>query len=303
MKYFKVNDKKASKIIAGCMRYDSFSEDDIDRHVKLALDNGINFFDHADIYGKGKSQEVFGKFLSKNTNLRDSMIIQSKCGITDGRYDFSKEHIIESVEKSLKDLKTDYLDVLLLHRPDLLMDVEEVNKAFNKLKEEGKVLSFGVSNFNSKRIELLQKGLDEKLEYNQLQFSPVHTPMLDHIILTNTKFEGSSDFDGEVFDYCMLNDIKLQAWSPFQYGFIEDTYIGNDKYKKLNEKLEELSEKYKVSVNAIVIAWIMRLPYKIKPVVGTTNTNRLVEMTRGVDVDLTRKEWYDIYTSAGHCII
>lgn len=303
MKYFEFDGKKVSELIAGCMRYDGMDQEDLDRHVKTALDNGINFFDHADIYGKGKSQEVFGKFLEKNKTLRQSMIIQSKCGITKGRFDFSKEHIIESVEKSLKDLKTDHLDVLLLHRPDLLMEVEEVNDTFNKLKKEGKVLNFGVSNFPARRIELLQKGLDEKLVFNQLQFSPVHALALEHIALTNTKFEGSADTDGEVFDYCKLNNIKIQAWSPFQHGFIEGTFIGNSDYKKLNDKLEELAEKYQVGVNAIVVAWIMRLPYKIKPVIGTTNTKRLLDAIKGADIELTREEWYDIYKASGHEII
>lgn len=303
MKYFEFDGKKVSELIAGCMRYDSMEESALDRHIKTAMEAGINFFDHADIYGKGKSQVVFGEFLENNKGLRDQMIIQSKCGITNGRYDFSKKHIIESVEKSLKDLKTDHLDILLLHRPDLLMDVEEVNDAFNSLKKEGKVLSFGVSNFNSKRMELLQIGLDEKLIFNQLQFSPVHAPMLDHVVLTNTKFDGSADLDGEVFDYCMLNDVQIQAWSPFQHGFIEGTYIGNDDYKELNQVLKTLADKYQVSVNAIVVAWIMRLPYQIKPVLGTTNTERLVETIKGADIVLSREEWYDLYKAAGHPII
>lgn len=303
MKYFEFDGKKVSELIAGCMRYDSMEESALDRHIKTAMEAGINFFDHADIYGKGKSQVVFGEFLENNKGLRDQMIIQSKCGITNGRYDFSKKHIIESVEKSLKDLKTDHLDILLLHRPDLLMDVEEVNDAFNSLKKEGKVLSFGVSNFNSKRMELLQIGLDEKLIFNQLQFSPVHAPMLDHVVLTNTNFDGSADLDGEVFDYCMLNDVQIQAWSPFQHGFIEGTYIGNDDYKELNQVLKTLADKYQVSVNAIVVAWIMRLPYQIKPVLGTTNTERLVETIKGADIVLSREEWYDLYKAAGHPII
>lgn len=303
MKYFDFEGKKVSQVIAGCMRYDSMEEKALDRHIKTALDHGVNFFDHADIYGKGKSQEVFGNFLEKNKALRQDMILQSKCGITDGRFDFSKDHIRESVEKSLKDLKTDYLDVLLLHRPDLLMDEGEVNEIFNDLKKEGKVLNFGVSNFPARRIELLQRGLDEKLVFNQLQFSPVHALSLEHIALANTKFEGSADTDGEVFDYCMLNDIKIQAWSPFQHGFIEGTFIGNDDYKELNEKLNELAEKYKVGVNAIVVAWIRRLPYDINPVLGTTNTERLVDGIKGADIELSRKEWYDIYKAAGHEII
>ncbi|MDD7304964.1 MAG: aldo/keto reductase [Peptoniphilaceae bacterium] len=303
MKYFDFYGKKASSLIAGCMRYDSFAYDKLESHVKTAMDKGINFFDHADIYGGGQSQVVFGEFLGKNKDLRSKMIIQSKCGISSGRFDFSKEHIIKSVEKTLTDLKTDYLDILLLHRPDLLMDVEEVNETFNLLKKEGKVLHFGVSNFPSKRIELLQRGLDEKIAFNQMQFSPVHALGLDHIALANTKFENSSDRDGEVFDYCILNDIKIQAWSPFQYGFIEGTYIGNDEYKDLNIKLNELAEKYQVGVNAIVLAWIMRLPYDIKPIVGTTNTKRLIDCIKGADITLGREEWYDIYKAAGHSII
>lgn len=303
MKYFEFDGKNISEVIAGCMRYDQMGEEDLDRHIKTALDNGLNFFDHADIYGKGKSQLVFGNFLEKNKGIREKMILQSKVGITEGRYDFSKDHIISSVNKSLKDLKTDYLDILLLHRPDLLMEVDEVNEAFNELKKDGKVLNFGVSNFNSTRIEILQRGLDEKLYFNQLQFSPVHTPALDHIVLTNTKFDGAENLDGEVFDYCMLNNISIQAWSPFQHGFIEGSFVVNDDYKALNKKLEDLADKYQVGVNAIVVAWIIRLPYHIKPVIGTTNTQRLLDAMSGADIDLSREEWYEIYKAAGHDII
>ncbi|MDO4594050.1 MAG: aldo/keto reductase [Tissierellia bacterium] len=303
MKYLDLKDKKISTIVAGCMRYTELSKNEFDTHIKTALDNGINYFDHADIYADGKAQEVFGDFLKENPSLREKMIIQSKCGITKGIYDFSKEHILNSVKESLKALNTDYLDVLLLHRPDALMEVFEVNEAFNQLKKEGLVKYFGVSNFNSMKVKLLKNGLDEKIRFNQLQFSPAHCTMITHSILTNTPYENARDMDGEILDYSNLNNIRIQAWSPYQYGFMEDTFVDSPKYEKLNEKLEELAKKYEVGKNSIVSAWITRMPQGIQTIAGTTNTDRLLEVIKGADIKLTRKEWYEIYEAAGNKII
>ncbi|MCR6513338.1 aldo/keto reductase [Clostridium sp. LY3-2] len=291
----------ASEIGLGCMRIAELSKDKAEVLIKTALENGINFFDHADIYAGGRSEELFSKAINMDSNIREKMIIQSKCGIIPGEmYDFSKDHILSSVDKSLKRLKTDYLDTFLLHRPDILVEPEEVAEAFSILKKSGKVKRFGVSNHTPYQIELLNKYLDEKLIVNQLQFGIMHTGMLDSGVNMNMKNEASLDRDGYVLDYCRLNDITIQAWSPYQYGFFEGVFLNNDKFKKLNEKIDEIAKKYNVSNTVIATAWILRHPAKIQTIVGTTNSDRLKDISNASNVVLTRKEWYEIYLAAGN---
>lgn len=291
----------ASEIGLGCMRIAELSKDKAEVLIKTALENGINFFDHADIYAGGRSEELFSEAINMDSNIREKMIIQSKCGIIPGEmYDFSKDHILSSVDKSLKRLKTDYLDTFLLHRPDILVEPEEVAEAFSILKKSGKVKRFGVSNHTPYQIELLNKYLDEKLIVNQLQFGIMHTGMLDSGVNMNMKNEASLDRDGYVLDYCRLNDITIQAWSPYQYGFFEGVFLNNDKFKKLNEKIDEIAKKYNVSNTVIATAWILRHPAKIQTIVGTTNSDRLKDISKASNVVLTRKEWYEIYLAAGN---
>lgn len=291
----------ASEIGLGCMRIAELSKDKAEVLIKTALENGINFFDHADIYAGGRSEELFSEAISMDSNIREKMIIQSKCGIIPGEmYDFSKDHILSSVDKSLKRLKTDYLDTFLLHRPDILVEPEEVAEAFSILKKSGKVKRFGVSNHTPYQIELLNKYLDEKLIVNQLQFGIMHTGMLDSGVNMNMENEASLDRDGYVLDYCRLNDITIQAWSPYQYGFFEGVFLNNDKFKKLNEKINEIAKKYNVSNTVIATAWILRHPAKIQTIVGTTNSDRLKDISSASNVVLTRKEWYEIYLAAGN---
>ncbi|MGL6186325.1 MAG: aldo/keto reductase [Clostridium chrysemydis] len=291
----------ASEIGLGCMRIAELSKDKAEVLIKTALENGINFFDHADIYAGGRSEELFSEAINMDSNIREKMIIQSKCGIIPGEmYDFSKDHILSSVDKSLKRLKTDYLDTFLLHRPDILVEPEEVAEAFSILKKSGKVKRFGVSNHTPYQIELLNKYLDEKLIVNQLQFGIMHTGMLDSGVNMNMKNEASLDRDGYVLDYCRLNDITIQAWSPYQYGFFEGVFLNNDKFKKLNEKIDEIAKKYNVSNTVIATAWILRHPAKIQTIVGTTNSDRLKDISNASNVVLTRKEWYEIYLAAGN---
>lgn len=291
----------ASEIGLGCMRIAELSKDKAEVLIKTALENGINFFDHADIYAGGRSEELFSEAINMDSNIREKMIIQSKCGIIPGEmYDFSKDHILSSVDKSLKRLKTDYLDTFLLHRPDILVEPEEVAEAFTILKKSGKVKRFGVSNHTPYQIELLNKYLDEKLIVNQLQFGIMHTGMLDSGVNMNMKNEASLDRDGYVLDYCRLNDITIQAWSPYQYGFFEGVFLNNDKFKKLNEKIDEIAKKYNVSNTVIATAWILRHPAKIQTIVGTTNSDRLKDISNASNVVLTRKEWYEIYLAAGN---
>lgn len=292
----------ASEIGLGCMRIASLDKNEVNNLINTALDCGINFFDHADIYGQGKSEEIFSESLSMSPSLREKIILQSKCAIRPGMYDYSKEHILNSVDGILKRLKTDYLDILLLHRPDTLMEPEEVSEAFEKLYDEGKVRNFGVSNHNSMQIELLNKYLKNKITINQLQFSIMHTGIIDSGLNVNMKNSPAIDRDNSILEYCRLNDITIQAWSPYQYGFFEGTFIDNPKFPELNKKLKELAEKYNVSSTAIATAWILRHPAKIQTIVGTTNENRLRDICTASNLNLTRQEWYEIYLSAGNML-
>ena len=290
----------ASAIAAGCMRINRFGVEEADRFVRNALDCGVNFFDHANIYGGGACETVFGKVLERDPGLREKLVLQSKCGIRTGMYDFSKNHIVTCVEDSLRRLHTDHLDFLLLHRPDALMEPEEVGEAFAELEREGKVLHFGVSNFNARQLELLQSGVKQPLCANQMQFSLMHTGMISHALETNTQFPHSADRDGEILDYCRLHQVTMQAWSPFQYGFFEGVFVDNEKFPELNQKLQELSGKYGVSKSALAVAWILRHPARMQVIVGTTNLDRMRDIAAACSVDLSREDWYALYLAAGN---
>lgn len=302
MKKIKIgnSDLNASEISLGCMRISSLSKTDANNLINTALDEGIDFFDHADIYGGGRSEEVFSDVIDMNPRIRERMIIQTKCGIRQGYFDFSKEHILNSVDGSLKRLKTDYIDVLLLHRPDALVEPEEVAEAFTKLKESGKVRYFGVSNQTPMQIELLSRYVKQRLIINQLQFSITETRLIDQGLHLNMNIDEAIDRDASILDYCRLKDITIQAWSPFQYGFFEGVFLDNDKFPELNKKIDELAQAKGVKNTAIAIAWILRHPAKIQPIVGTTNAGRLKDICRASDITLTRPEWYDIYKAAGN---
>lgn len=291
---------KASEIAIGCMRIAGLEKSQASSLINTALEEGINFFDHADIYGGGKSEEVFADAIEMNPSIREKMIIQTKCGIRKGFYDFSKEHIISSVDASLKRLKTEYVDTLLLHRPDTLMEPEEVSEAFTKLYNEGKVRYFGVSNHNAMQIELLNKYLNNKVIINQLQFSVMHTGIIDSGLNVNMKIDPSIDRDGSILEYCRLKDITIQAWSPYQYGFFEGVFLDNDKFPELNEKINEIAAAKDVSNTAIATAWILRHPAKIQTVVGTTSEKRIKEICKASNIELSRQEWYEIYLAAGN---
>lgn len=290
----------ASEISLGCMRIANLTNKDASTLIHTALDEGINFFDHADIYAGGKAEEVFAKAIGTDLALREKIMIQTKCGIRQGYFDFSKEHILASVDKSLKRLNTEYIDVLLLHRPDALMEPEEVAEAFNILQNNGKVRHFGVSNQNPMQIELLSRYLDQKLIINQLQFSITNTGMIDSGINVNMEIDSSINRDGSILDYCRLKDITIQAWSPFQYGFFQGVFLDNDKFPELNKTIDKLAEIKGVTNSAIAIAWILRHPAKIQPIVGTTNVIRLKEICRASEIEITRQEWYEIYKAAGN---
>lgn len=291
---------QAPAIALGCMRINSLEQKEADHLLHTALEHGVNFFDHADIYGGGKAESFFAQALPMTPSIREKILIQSKCSILPGvAYDCSKEHILESVDGILKRLNTEYLDILLLHRPDALVEPEEVAEAFHILKNSGKVRHFGVSNHSSRQIALLERFLGEKLIIDQLQLSIAHCPMIDAGLNVNIANDRAADRDGEVLDYCRLNDITIQAWSPFQYGMFQGTFLGSEKFPELNAKINELAEKYDATPNAIAVAWILRHPAGIQAIVGTTSAQRLEGICKAGEFQLTRKEWYELYLAAG----
>ena len=291
---------EVSEIGLGCMRIAGKEKNVAEKIVKTSLEEGINFFDHADIYGGGKSEEVFAEAINMKADIREKIILQTKCSIRQGFFDYSKEHIINSVDASLKRLKTDYVDSLLLHRPDTLMEPEEVSEAFSELYKKGKVKHFGVSNHNPMQIELLNKYLENKIIINQLQFSIMHTGMIDSGLNVNMKIDPSIDRDGSILEYCRLKDITIKDWSPFQYGFFEGAFLDNDKFPELNKKINEIAQIKGVTNSAIATAWILRHPAKIQTIVGTMNSNRLKDICAASNIQLTRQEWYEIYLAAGN---
>lgn len=287
-------------VAVGCMRISDMSEKEVSAFVDTAFENGANFFDHADIYGGGKSETVFGKAITPS--MRENIFIQTKCGIRKGQFDFSYEHIINSVNGSLERLGTEYIDVLLLHRPDALMEPEEVAKAFDELKSSGKVRHFGVSNQNPYQMKLLQSCLDMPICANQLQFSIMHAPMIQSGINVNMYNDSAVNRDGGVLDFCRLNKITIQPWSPMQYGFFKGCFVDNEEFPELNKTLENIGNKYGVSKTTISFAWILRHPAKMQPITGTTNLTRLKDCIKASEIELTREEWYEIYRSAGNVL-
>ena len=288
-----------SAVAMGCMRLDGAKEAP-DRVIGAALELGIDCFDHADIYGGGRCEELFGHWLAAHPSLRDGIVIQTKCGIRKGCYDFSKEHILSAVEGSLRRLRTDHADVLLLHRPDTLMEPEEVAAAFDALEQAGKVRFFGVSNHNPMQIRLLQTAVKQPLIVNQLQFSVPECGLVTAGLNVNMKNDESVMHDGSALEYHRLKGITIQAWSPFQGGFFKGPFVGDrEKYPALNDKLDELAGKYGVSPLAVAAAWILRHPAKMQVVSGSVNPARMREIAAGADVELTREDWYAVYLAAG----
>ena len=287
----------ASQIALGCMRISNMEIRDIANLIENAYGEGINFFDHADIYGAGLCEEKFAKALKLTDIKREDIILQSKCAIVPGvMYDFSKEYILNSVDGILNRLDTDYIDVLLLHRPDALCEPNEVAEAFDKLYTSGKVKSFGVSNHTPYQIELLKKYLKQDIIANQIQFSIPFASIISQGMECNMQTDGAVNRDGGILDYCRLNNITVQSWSPFQ--FLSD----GDKMPELKNALSELSEKYNTTPTAISTAWQLRHPANIQVVAGTTNINRIKEIASGADISLTRAEWYKLYLAAGHIL-
>lgn len=302
MKYINTYSDKieVSQVALGCMRISDMSEKQADNYIDTALECGYNYFDHADIYGGGKCEEVFGGILKRNKSLRDKIILQTKCGIRKGMYDFSKEHIISCVEGSLKRLGVDNVDVLLLHRPDLLMEPDEVAEAFDELHTSGKVSHFGVSNHSPMQIELLKKSVKQEIKINQMQLSITNAAMISSGANVNLNNTDGVNLDGYLRDYCRLNNITVQPWSPLQHGFIEGSFLGNRKFEDLNKVISEIAEKYDVTDTGIAIAWLLRLPDKMQPVVGSVNLQRIKDIAAATDITLSKEDWYKIYLAAGY---
>ncbi|MFB5482119.1 aldo/keto reductase [Enterococcus avium] len=294
---------ETSAIALGIMRMAALTPTKAAAALEAALESDINFIDSADMYGDGKSELVFAAAMKEAGISRDQFFIQSKGGIVTGdekRYDFSKQHLLDSVDGILKRMEIDYLDSYLLHRPDPLMEPEEIAEAFDILQASGKVRHFGVSNFNPEQFQLLQSQVDQKLLLNQLQFSIMHTGMIDYGMHTNMTDTRSFDHDGGILEFSRRKGVTIQAWSPFQYGFFEGVFVDNDKFPELNELLDKLAKKYDTNKNAIATAWILRHPANMQVILGTMNPARIKESAAGGDVTLTKQEWYDVYFAAGN---
>ena len=288
-----------SAVAMGCMRLKDAKEP-ADSVIGTALELGIDFFDHADIYGGGECESLFGEWLASHPGIRNRIVIQTKCGIRPGCYDFSKEHILSAVEGSLKRLHTDYLDVLLLHRPDTLMEPEEVAEAFNMLAVSGKVRMFGVSNHSPMQIELLKTAVKQPIVADQLQFSIPECGLVASGLNVNMKNTESVMHDGAALEYLRIKNITVQAWSPFQGGFFRGPFVGDrKKYPILNETLDAMASKYGVTPMGVAAAWILRHPAKMQLISGSVTPYRIREIAAGADITLSREDWYAIYTAAG----
>lgn len=293
---------QVSRLALGCMRMAGLDVKQASQVLATCQELGINFFDHADIYGGGESERRFAQAQKHLGIKREELIIQSKCGIRKGFFDFSKEHILSSVDGILERLETDYLDVLALHRPDALMEPEEVAETFYQLKKAGKVRYFGVSNHNPQQMALLQAYLDEPLVVNQLQFSPAHTPMIDTGLNVNMNNSGAVNRDSGVLDYCRLNKVTIQAWSPFQVNLAQGLFFDHPAYQVLTQTLETSAQQFGLSREAMVVAWILRHPAQMQVLLGSMTPERLTQMADGQKVNLSREEWYTIYRSAGNSL-
>lgn len=297
------DDNELSEIVLGMMRIEDKSVKEVEELVETALSVGINAFDLADIYGRGRCEELLGLVLKNRPDLREKMWIQSKCGIRIEEFtyfDFSKDYIIKSVDGILQRLKIDHLDSLLLHRPDALMESDQVAEAFDLLYKQGKVRNFGVSNQNPMMMELLKKDVKQPLAVNQLQLSAAFTPGFESGFHVNMEDSQAAMRDGSIFEYCQLHDVVIQAWSVLQFGYFKGNFVGNEKFQALNQVLERLAIKYGVTSSTIAVSWILRYPAKMQAVVGTTNPKHLREVSQAANFSLTRKEWYEIYLAAGN---
>ncbi|MCH4057083.1 MAG: aldo/keto reductase [Lactobacillaceae bacterium] len=314
MKNIKIGNSawEASAVALGIMRMNALTTTAATKTLETAVASGINYIDSADIYGMGKSEEVFGAALKQAALTRDQLFIQSKAGIVydparshgsfvfGKRYDFSKAHLIAAVDGILQRMQIDYLDSFLLHRPDPLMELDDVAAAFDELQSSGKVRHFGVSNFNPEQFAMVQAAISQRLLINQLQFSIAHTGMIDYGLHTNMTDSRSVSHDGGLMEFSRRTNTTIQAWSPFQHGMFAGTFIDDPEFKTLNEKLAELATKYHASKNAIAVAWLLRHPASVQVMLGTMNPDHIKDSAAGADITLTKQEWYDVYFAVGN---
>lgn len=305
---------EAANVALGIMRMGTLPVEDCTKALLAAHEAGINFIDSADIYGRdpklgrGSSEIHFGQALKQSGLKRSDFFIQSKGGLYADetgqitRYDSSKKHLIKSVDGILQRMGIDYLDSFLIHRPDPLMEPDQIAAAFDELQQAGRVRHFGVSNFNPQQIELLQQVCSQHLLIDQLQFSIMHTGMIDFGLHTNMTDPASISHDGGLLEYLRCKHMTIQTWSPFQYGTFAGTFIDNEEFHELNVVLKQLADKYHVSKNAIAVAWILRHPAKMQVLLGTMNPQHILDSAKGSDVTLTAQEWYDVYLAAGNTL-
>lgn len=308
MKTVPLGSETAPALIAGMMRIADKSDAEIRALYDSARGAGIDYFDHADIYGgrMHRSEERFAEALVLNSSERHEITVQTKCGIvpTQGMFDFSAEHILRQVDGSLRALDTEYIDVLLLHRPDALVEPDEVARAFDELHASGKVRAFGVSNHTPAQIDLLRTSVTQPLIANQVQLSLTHAPMIAQGVAANMLGSEQSVVrdGGGLIEYCRINRITLQAWSPFQSGTGDGVLIDHPAYPELNAVLRRLASAYGVTALGIATAWITRHPAHMQVVLGTTTPARVEEAAAGSEIELTRPEWYELFRAAGHLL-
>ncbi|HEX5332244.1 MAG TPA: aldo/keto reductase [Cellulomonas sp.] len=301
------SDVNVPNVVLGLMRIQDKTDEEIRTLVGTALDHGIDFFDHADVYGTPVHgcERRFAEAMRLSPTQRAEIVLQTKCGIVpSGPYfDFSADHILESVDGSLEALGTDYLDILLLHRPDALVEPEEVAEAFDALHAAGKVRAFGVSNHTPGQIDLLRRFVRQPIVANQVQLSITHAPLVAHGVAANMAgLDQSVGRDNGMLDYCRLHDITVQAWSPLQAGFFTGPFLGSPEYPELNAVIDRLAARHRVPPLAIATAWITRHPARMQVVLGTTTPQRVADAAAGSDLPLTRAEWYELFRAAGYAV-
>ena len=306
MKSISLGSGTAPNVVLGLMRIDGMADDEVRDLVRTARDAGIDFFDHADIYGRTLhgSERRFAEAMQLTPSERSEITLQTKCGIRRGSFDFSYDHIMESVDESLRALDTDYIDILLLHRPDILVEPDEVARAFDELEAAGKVRAFGVSNHTPRQIDLLRTSVRQPLVANQLQLSITHAPLLAQGVTANMQAQDQALVrdGGGLVEYCRINDITIQAWSPMQAGFFDGVFLGSERYPELNAVIDRLAEAYDVPPIAVATAWITRHPAGMQVVLGTTNAQRVADAAQGSDLPLSKAEWYELFLAAGYLL-
>lgn len=300
---FGKNKAKVSEVVLGSMRIPNLSAAQVQELLETCLDEGINMVDTADIYGGGHCEELLGEAFAAKPSLRDDIFLQTKCSIRFGEhgswFDFDKDYIISAAEASLARLKTDHIDCLLLHRPDVLMEPDQIAEAFDVLHDAGKVLEFGVSNQNPMQMKRIAKASKYKLAANQVQLSVAFAPAFEAMLNVNMENDASAMRDGGIFEYCQRKGMAIQAWSVFQHGYFAGTFLGSPEFEELNAVLDRLAQKYEVTPGAVALAWILRYPAKMQAVIGTTKAERVRESAAACDFTLTREEWYELYKAAG----